>query len=265
MVAHMDSSLLDTIISHKREELENRKRAQPLPHLQEQLATDTAPTRNLKRAITSDQNLAIIAEIKRTSPSSGIIKPDFNHIYIAQEYARAKVNAISILTDQHFFMGKLSFINDVKQVAESPILQKDFVIDSYQIYESRLYGADAILLLAGILDSEQLAEYRELAEGLGLQCLVECHNEQHIDQALNSGATIIGINNRDLDTFGIDLSAFAHLRSLIPPGHTVISESGISSADDARQMKRAGADAILVGTSIMAADDIGAKINELRV
>ena len=261
----MDSSLLDTIISHKKEELENRKRALPLSQIQEQLAAHSTPTRDLKASLTSNRNLAIIAEIKRTSPSSGIIKPDFNHVYIAQEYARANVEAISILTDLHFFMGQLSFINEVKEVADSPILQKDFIIDSYQIYESRLYGADAILLLAGVLGTEQLTEYQELAEELGIQCLVECHNEQEISQALSSGATIIGVNNRDLSTFDVDLNTFAHLRSQIPQDRLVISESGIFTAEEARQMKRAGADAILVGTSIMAADDIGAKIKELRV
>ena len=261
----MQHNLLDTIVFHKREELKKRKTELPLEHLQTQLSSSSSPSRDLRAAITKNNDLTIIAEIKRASPSAGIIKPNFNHVTIAQEYLHAGVEAISVLTDSHFFMGQLSFINEVKQVVGVPILRKDFIIDSYQVYESKRYGADAILLLAKILDDQKLQEYRELAQELDMQSLVECCNEREIQQALSSGAQIIGINNRNLETFDINLSTFAHLRALIPPELTVVSESGICTAQDALQMKQMGADAILVGTSIMAADDVQAKIRELHV
>jgi len=165
----------------------------------------------------------------------------------------------------YFFHGSLDFIREVKEITNVPILRKDFIVDSYQIYESKLYGADAVLLITSIIALAKLRDYLQLAKELNIQCLVECHNKEEIKKAISSGAEIIGINNRDLATFSIDLSRFSGLRKLIPKNKVVVSESGIKSSNDAAKMKAEGADAILVGTSIMESNNIVKKIEEIMI
>ena len=259
----MPHNILDTIVAHKRDEIQRRRERVPLEALQEMLSVPQSPVRNFRAALTGS-NLAIIAEIKKASPSAGILKEDFDHVAIAKEYTRAKVDAISVLTDTRFFMGSCVYIQEVRAVAPVPVLRKDFILDTYQIYESRAYGADAVLLLSTLLSEAEVRTFRERAEALGMQALVECHTEAEIERALSSGATILGINNRDLKSFTIDIGTSIKLRPRIPTDHTVVSESGILEAADTHRIRAAGIDAILVGTSIMTATNMVAKIAELR-
>lgn len=261
----MRQTILNKIVEHKKKEVQNRKKEVPLGIIKNRLASEQFPIRDFKKALKNNGRVSIIAEIKKASPSAGFIRPGFNHISIAKEYGKAKVDAISVLTDRHFFHGSLDFIREVKEITNVPILRKDFIVDSYQIYESKLYGADAVLLITSILTLAELKDHLQLAKELNIQCLVECRNKDEINKAISAGAGIIGINNRDLATSSIDLGRFSGLRKLIPKNLVVVSESGISSSGDAAKMKAEGADAMLVGTSIMESDNIVKKIEELRV
>ena len=260
-----ENNILNKIVKHKKKELQSRKKEVSLDTIKNKISSEKFHTRDFKKALKKNGRISIIAEIKKSSPSTGIIKPNFNHISIAKEYDRAKVDAISVLTDRRFFKGSLDFIREVREVVKVPLLRKDFIVDSYQIYESKLYEADAILLITSILTLPKLRDYLQIAKGLNIQCLVECHNQEEINKAISSGAEIIGINSRNLATFSVDLGRFSKLRKLIPKNIVVVSESGINSSDDAAKMKSNGADAILVGASIMKSNNIAKKVEELRV
>jgi indole-3-glycerol phosphate synthase len=207
--------------------------------------------------------VSLIAEVKKASPSKGIIREDFDPVKIARIYEECLASAISVLTDKAFFQGDLEYLTLIREAVKIPLLRKDFIIDEFQIYEARAFGADAILLIVSILDKTQLAEYQHLANELGLDSLIEVHTEKEVEKAIYADANIIGINNRDLSTFETNIDTTAHLIKLIPDDKIVVSESGISTRDDILTLKDQGVDAVLIGETLMKSDDIGKKIKEL--
>jgi indole-3-glycerol phosphate synthase len=212
------------------------------------------------------ESVRLIAEVKKASPSKGIICPNFNPADIARIYAANGAAAISVLTEPKYFLGKLEYLQDIKKaLAEKPLplLRKDFIVDPYQVYEARAYGADCLLLIVAILNVDQLSELLQLTHRLGMKALVEVHNEREVDVAVKSGAKIIGINNRDLSTFQVDLKTTARLCPLIPPDRLVVSESGIKTHDDMRNLWDWVVNAALIGEALITAPDIAAKMREL--
>lgn len=216
-------------------------------------------------AIKRSGELSIIAEVKKASPSKGIIKEDFNPLEIAREYSKSDVQAISVLTEKNFFLGDDEYLVKIRQSLPMPLLRKDFIIDLWQVYQARCMGADAILLIAGILNDDDLKKFQVVANIIGLQCLVEVHDREELDRALESGAKIIGINNRDLKTFEVDLKTTEKLMNYIPHDRAVVSESGIKTPADFAYLKELGVDAVLIGETLMRAGSIQDKIKELRV
>jgi indole-3-glycerol phosphate synthase len=253
---------LDKILRHKKIELDKEKIEIPFNILKKNL--DTFPLRDFKKAVSQKDKMNIIAEIKKASPSRGLIfTSDFYPDEIARIYEKNNVSAISILTEREFFKGEIDFIPLVKKVTKVPLLRKDFIIDEYQIYQSRVYGADAILLIVRILSLQKLRDYLKLANDLSLDCLVEVHNEEELKAADAAGAEIIGINNRDLDTFKIDLGTTLKLAPKAK-GKVIVSESGIKTKDDILLLKEAGVNAFLIGEALMESNDIGTKLKELQ-
>jgi len=209
-------------------------------------------------------DISIIAEVKKASPSKGIIKQDFDPVEIAREYFASDIQAISVLTEKDFFLGSDEYLMRVRQNFPIPILRKDFIIDIWQIYQSACIGADAILLIVSVLTDDELKRFQVIAGILGLQCLVEVHDSDELERALRSGAGIIGINNRDLKTFNVDLKTTETLMNLIPHDRAVVSESGIKNRDDMEYLRELGVDAVLIGETFMRADSIKEKVMELR-
>jgi len=255
--------VLDRILAHSLLELEARKRSQPLAELCE-AALGQPPPLDFSSALRGDR-VQLIAEVKRASPSKGVIRPDFNPVEIARTYADNGAAAISVLTETEYFQGSLDYLRDIRNALGSslPLLRKDFICDPYQVYESRAYGADSVLLIVAILDPDRLKELLQLTHQLNMSCLVEVHNETELETALNSGAGIIGLNNRDLRTLAVDMAVTQRLRPLIPPDRVVVSESGIRSRSDIEKLRSWGVDAVLVGESLMSAPDIAARMKEL--
>lgn len=212
----------------------------------------------------STSNISIIAEVKKASPSKGIIKEDFDPLEIAKEYQQAKVQAISVLTERDYFKGDDEHLVKIRQSCALPILRKDFIIDVWQVYQSRCLGADAVLLIASILSDEELKKFQIVAEILGMQCLVEVHDREELERVLESGARIIGINNRNLKTFEVDIRNTEKLINYIPHDRAVVSESGIKTPEDIKYLKSLGVDAVLIGETFMRASSIKDKVNELR-
>jgi len=253
--------MLDKIIAQKREEVEQRKKVATITYLQ-QLIARQKPALDLAMALKGD-HIRLIAEVKQASPSRGMLSPNFNPIELARTYAEGGAAAISVLTEANYFMGSIEHLAAIKEVVGLPLLRKDFIFDFYQIYESRAYGADALLLIVAILSQEQLKELVSLSHSLGLRCLVEVHNEGEVERAVHSEAEIIGINNRDLNTLSIDINMTRRLRPLIPQERIVISESGIRSKRDIEKLGKWGVDAVLVGEALVTAGDVRAKMKEL--
>ncbi len=256
---------LDRIIEYKLKELEIRKKELPLSKIKSLIGENKFTKNSFKDSLSNKGRISLIAEIKKASPSLGIIKEDFNHIEIAKNYEKYGASAISVLTDEYFFQGNINFIEDIKKNVDLPILRKDFLFDPYQIYESKAFGADAILLIAGILSKEELRHFLDLAHELEMDCLLETHTYLEIDAANDSSADIIGINNRDLKTFAVDINNFLNLSRFIPKNKIIVCESGIFTRTDTLKVKLAGADAILVGESLMTAKDLKSKIFELMI
>lgn len=221
-------------------------------------------TQDFFNALKKNDDISIIAEVKKASPSKGVIKEDFDPLLIAKEYSESDVQAISVLTEKNFFLGDDDYLVRIRQAYPTPILRKDFIIDLWQVYQSRCLGADAILLIVSILSDEELKKFQAVAGILGMQCLVEVHNKEELDRALESGAKIIGINNRDLKTFEVDIRTTEKLMNYIPNDRAVVSESGIKDYNDIKYLKDLGVDAVLIGETFMRAPSIKEKINELR-
>ena len=255
-------TILDEIYKHKLSEVSEYKRRVSIKTLKEQ-CKKKQKARSFGAELKSNTNIRIIAEIKKASPSLGIIRKDFNPVDIARIYEAGGAAAISVLTDEKFFQGNLSYLTDVKKSVNLPILRKDFIIDAYQIFEARSAGADAILLIAALLSKDEIQRYLELARELDMDCLVEVHSETELKKVLQTNAHIIGINNRDLATFKTDLGTTLRLRPMIPAEKIVVSESGIKSRADVVKLIKEGVGAILVGETLMKSDDISAKLREL--
>jgi len=256
--------ILDQIVADNLRELEARKRSFSLEELK-QLALEQPRSLDFASALCGDR-IQLIAEVKKASPSRGIIRADFNPVEIAKIYASSGASAISVLTEAKYFQGSLNHLRDVRNALVNkrlPLLRKDFLSDPYQIYESRAYGADSLLLIVAILTPEKLGELLWLSHQLGMSCLVEVHNEAELEIALKSGARILGINNRDLNTFNVDLATTKRLRPLIPKNRIVVSESGIKNRDDIEKLRQWGVEAVLIGEYLMSASDIAAKMKEL--
>jgi indole-3-glycerol phosphate synthase len=259
--------ILDEIVSVKRQEIEKR-RARISSEEFRMRAENSPPVRDFAGALRGDECVALIAEIKPASPSRGDIRADADPVRIARMYDEGGAAAISVLTDRQFFKGDPNNLKAARVGADAPLLRKDFIIDEYQVYESRALQADAILLIVRILDDAQLRDYRLLAESLEMAALVEIHDETELERALKSEAAIIGINNRNLGDFTLDLATTERLAPKIGSGANevrpiVVSESGIFTREDVERAARAGSDAVLVGEALMRADDVSAKVAEL--
>jgi indole-3-glycerol phosphate synthase len=253
---------LEDIVAASRDELEASQARRPLEELQS-MARQQPAALSLAAALSGDR-IRLIAEVKQASPSRGIIRPDFDPVAIARSYAQSGAAAISVLTEARYFKGSLNHLRDIRgAVTNLPLLRKDFILDPYQVYESRACGADSLLLIVAILSRERLEALLALSHELGMDCLVEVHNEKELETALAGGAGIIGINNRDLKTFNVDLATTRRLRPLIPQDRVVVSESGIKDGRDIAKLKKWGVNAALVGAALMSAPDIAAKMKEL--
>lgn len=257
------ADILKEILTKKRERITLAKQGQSEEELKAGIGS-LPPTRPFIEAISKPRQISLIAEIKKASPSQGIIRQDFNHFKIAKIYQEAGVSAISVLTEEDFFLGNIAYLNEVKNLTEVPILRKDFILEPYQIYESRLYGADAVLLIADILTQDEITRFSGLASELGMDSLVEVHNEKELKKVLKlKSAALIGINNRDLHTLEIDTKRVEKLFPLIPKDKTVVVESGIKTAQDVLFLKILGISAILVGTAFMESLDIKKSVEGL--
>ena len=255
------ADILSEIAAYKREFVADRQRQRSLADVRAH-ARDTPAPADFQGALAAD-GIALIAEVKKASPSKGVIRADFDPERIADAYAANGARCLSVLTDEAYFQGCDAYVQMAKEVAGLPVLRKDFTIDEYQLYEARVIGADAILLIAALMDSSQLDDYLGLAGELGLGALVEVHDDDELLRAKAAGAGLVGINNRDLRTFATTLETTFALLPQVPKGAVVVSESGIGDRGDVERLEAAGVDAILVGESLMREADIGAKVREL--
>ena len=256
--------MLDKIVAKTEERLIEAKNKKSLEELKEEVSkleiNDDFPfMESLK-----DPEIAIIAEVKKASPSKGLIAEDFDYIEIAKEYEQAGASAISVLTEPYFFQGSNDYLKEISENVQIPILRKDFTIDEYMIWEAKSIGASAILLIASILDDVQLKEYLDLAHELGLSAIVETHDAEEIKSAVDAGAQIIGVNNRNLADFTVDIDNSINLRSLVSDDITFISESGIKTKEDVTRLKENNVDAVLIGETLMKSDDKKSMIFELK-
>lgn len=258
----MRGMFLDKIVAQKLAELEEGQKIVPLLEL-EAAVREKAPPLDMAAALKGD-NLRLIAEVKRASPSRGVLQPDLDAVRLAQTYARCGAAAISVLTEAHYFRGSGEDLVAIRrQLPKTPLLRKDFILKPYQVFESRAWGADALLLIVAILDDSELEELLSLSHELGMQCLVEVHNEDELKRALVRDARIIGINNRNLDTMAVDINVTKRLRPLIPSDRLVVSESGIKGRGDVQKLRELGVNAVLIGEALVTASDVAAKIKEL--
>lgn len=256
--------ILDEIAAKTRERVAALKEDVPLEELQARAKCFSRHTGFPFLKALQGKDVSFICEVKKASPSKGVISEDFPYLQIAEDYEKAGASAISCLTEPYWFKGSNKYLRQIVKNVSIPVLRKDFTVDEYMIYEARILGASAVLLICSILSEEQLSEYLELAHSLGLSALVEAHNEAEIEMAVNSGAMIIGVNNRDLKTFNVDTENAVRLRDMVPRDRVFVSESGIKTAADVEELRKIGANAALIGETLMRADDKKAKLDELR-
>jgi indole-3-glycerol phosphate synthase len=257
-------SVLDEILAHKRRELARARQRVPAEPLAKRAQEVATPPRGFRDALAHGERPRVIAEIKRRSPSKGEIRPDLDAPACARAYAAGGAAALSVLTDAHYFGGSLELLGQVRAAVALPLLRKDFILESYQIDEARVHGADAVLLIVAALAPAELRALREHAQGLGLAALVEVHDERELETALAAGADLIGINNRDLRSFEVDLGVSERLAGKLPEGCIGVAESGIFTPQDWERLEAAGAHAFLVGESLMREPDVGAALRRLR-
>ena len=255
--------ILQEIAARTRKRIEEQKKILPPEILSGSHLLEHSENFAFENAIKESKDIALICEVKKASPSKGIIAEDFPYLDIAQNYEAAGAAAISVLTEPYYFMGSDKYLQEIRKAVKIPLLRKDFTVDPYMIYEARYLGADAVLFICAILDYHTLLEYMEIAENLGLSALVEVHNEEEVEMALKAGARIIGVNNRNLKTFEVDIGLSEKLRPLIPKGVTFIAESGIKTPGDISRLRNINAHAALIGESIMRSHDQKAAVKEL--
>jgi indole-3-glycerol phosphate synthase len=258
--------ILDEINKKTLEELERRKKELPFDMLGRSLASNPYMPRDVKSYLksTKDEPIRIIAEVKKASPSKGVIKEDFDPIFIANEYSKNGANAISVLTEPHYFQGNLEYLTQIRRYVPTPLLRKDFILDKYQILEALVYGADFILLIAKSLSTKDLKELYTYARTLGLEVLVEIHDKEDLEKAIKSGADIIGINHRNLETFEMDMSLCEKLIPLIPNGKIIVAESGVSDTEVIKHLHSIGADAFLIGEHFMRVPSIEDELKKFK-
>ena len=254
--------ILDKIHAYKLKEVAENKELVSIESLKER-CKDVPDAIKSGTVLKRENRIKFIAEVKKASPSAGIIREDFNYIDIAKEYESGGASAISVLTDKEFFKGDIKYLSEIKETVSLPALRKDFIIDPYQIYEARAASADLVLLIARILTKEEIDAFLALSHELGMECLVEVHDNDELEKVLETEAVIIGINNRNLDTFETNLDTTLQLYHRIPDGKIVVSESGIKTRADVLVLEEAGIDAILIGETLMRSRDISQKIKEL--
>lgn len=256
-------TILDRLAEHARARVARAKASLPLDEIRERALAlpkgDFAFEAALKKP-----GISFICECKKASPSKGLIAPDFPYLEIARAYQAAGADCISVLTEPNWFLGRDEYLKEIAAAVSIPCLRKDFTVDEYMIYEAKLLGASAVLLICSILTEEQIRAYLSLCDRLGLSALVEAHNEAEVKAALGAGARIIGVNNRNLKDFTVDTENSRRLRALIPPQVLFVSESGVKSAGDVAKLRAVGADAVLIGETLMRAEDKRAKLDELR-
>jgi len=258
--------ILKRIVAHSRETLKRRKAAVPARELIGR-AADMPVTRGFEarlRSMAAVGDTAIIAEVKKGSPSKGVIRPDFDPVAIARIYEQNGAACLSVLTEEQFFLGSLAYLTAISAAVDLPLLRKDFIVDEYQIHEARVAGADAILLIAACLELSQIRDYHALAGELGMDVLLEVHDERELEMALGSECSMIGVNNRDLRTFVTDLGTTGRLARMLPSERLLVAESGINMRSDIERLSADGAAAFLIGEAMMRETDIGAKLRELR-
>lgn len=255
--------ILNKIVEATKIRIEKKKRERSLNDIKE-LALKVKNNQISFKDFLNKKDIAFICEVKKASPSKGIISDNFDYIQISKQYEEAGANAISVLTEPDFFKGSIEYLKAIRKEVNIPILQKDFIIDQYQIYEAKLIGANAILLICSILNIETIRKYISIADSLGLDCLVEAHNEEEINMALSSGARIIGVNNRNLKTFDIDINNSINLRKLVPKDILFVSESGIKTSNDINNLRKNGVNAVLIGETLMKSNDKKKELNLLR-
>lgn len=256
------STILDKIVATKRQEIAAAKARLPLVELRSQLK-DAPLVRNFRAAIAAPGPIKLIAEVKKASPSVGLIREDFDPVAIAKIYERHGAACLSVLTDEQYFQGHLDYLRAVRQAVGIPVLRKDFVLDEYQLVEARVAGADAVLLIAECLTPAELATLHAQANALGLTALVELYEPANLEHVLAAGATLIGVNNRNLHTFEVNLNHTLDIRKRVPAGKLLVGESGIKTHTDVRMLADAGVNAILVGESLIRQPDIGRAVDEL--
>jgi indole-3-glycerol phosphate synthase len=260
--ARETGTILDRIVAKKRDRLRATKDRCPLS-VQIRNARAASPARDFKAAIGGTGRILLIAEIKKASPSKGMLAESLNVTQLAQSYERAGASAISVITEEDFFQGAQDYLRAARRVVSLPLLRKDFIFDSYQIYESRALGADAVLLIVAILNDRQLSDLQALCRVVGIAALVEVHDEDELSRAIACGSDIIGINSRNLKTMEVDLSTLERLAGLVPDDKVIVAESGIRNAEDLRRLRSLGISAVLMGEAIVTAPDPEARIRSL--
>lgn len=256
--------ILEEIAARTVQRVAEEKAAVPLSEMKKRAEAMDANTGFPFRKALSGDEISFICEVKRASPSKGLIAPDFPYLDIARDYERAGASAISCLTEPFWFKGRDEYLAEISNAVKIPVLRKDFIVDEYMIYQAKTLGASAVLLICAILSKEQLSEYLGIAHSLGLSALVEAHDEDEVRTALSVGAGIIGVNNRDLRTFTVDINNSARLRKLVPPEILFVSESGIKTAADIEALRSNGTNAVLIGETLMRSPDKKAALDELR-
>lgn len=256
--------ILDEIVEKRKIQLEREMASADFETVKKAAEKLDRQCKSFKSALAKPDRLSVISEVKKASPSKGLIQPDFDPVKIAKEYETCGADAVSCLTEEHYFQGSSEYFKAIRQAIGLPMIRKDFIIDEYQIYEARLMGADAILLIAAVLDDEKLKRFGDTARSLGLDILAETHDESELERVLALDFDIIGINNRNLKTFEVTLETTARLAGMIPEGKVIVSESGIKDNADMKTVRSYGADAVLIGETLMRSGNIGATLTALR-
>lgn len=256
-------TILDRLADHARERVEEAKRRKSLTEIR-QRASDMPKGNFAFENALKKSDIAFICECKKASPSKGLIAPEFPYLQIAREYEAAGADAVSVLTEPKWFLGSDAYLKEIVETVSIPCLRKDFTVDEYMIYEAKLLGASAVLLICSILSEEQIKEYIGICDGLGLSALVEAHDGEEVEMALRAGARMIGVNNRNLKDFSVDTENSRRLRQMIPPEILFVSESGVGCAADVSSLRGIGADAVLIGETLMRAENKKAKLRELK-
>lgn len=259
-----EKTILDTLADAARARVAENKKKKPMEVLKKEAKSLAADTGFPFEKALAAPGISVICEVKKASPSKGLIAADFPYLEIARQYERAGASAISVLTEPEYFLGSDGYLQEIAEDVSIPVLRKDFTVDEYQIYEAKLLGASAVLLICAILSEEELGQFLKIAHSLGLSALVEAHDEEEVARALRARARIIGVNNRNLKDFTVDVKNSVRLRALIPPEVLYVSESGIRGAEDVAVLYKNGTDAVLIGETLMRSSDKAAMLQELK-